>query len=485
MDSVSGRAGASDGGRICTADIPDLPDAALRSAIEFVLALAHVGQKVRPAVVVPTALKPYLKSQRLDAAGLRAVRRILVHDSEFRERVGSADMSHAVDELGTAWLRRAEGWEAEVRQLNARARRDEAEATATAALRKAEKRREAAEQVATRGQADLLSRSDALLRETKRREQAEDEARTAVSSTSVLQAQITDLHRELERVKSKLVAEVQRAEFSEAELAAVSRRLSDTESVRDQILIQRAESGVERPDQPCPTAPPGRTDKTDDGQEAAARALSAAAAATRDVAAALEAAGTALGFVQGSRRIEREMPPENQRALAGVKPLRPRNNQRTPIPIPGGVYGDSVAAAEHLLRATGARVVVDGYNVAKLAWPQRELVDQRECCIHMLEDLTRRFGTDIRVVFDGAEVVGASARRRLVRVQFSSAGISADDVIKDEIRQMPAGVPAVVVTNDREIIVEVRSFGANVVSAEALIEAAGRRVPSRTDRKLR
>ena len=36
---------------------------------------------------------------------------------------------------------------------------------------------------------------------------------------------------------------------------------------------------------------------------------------------------------------------------------------RTPLPIPGGVYGNSEAAAEHLLRSPGVVVLVDGWNL--------------------------------------------------------------------------------------------------------------------------
>ena len=42
---------------------------------------------------------------------------------------------------------------------------------------------------------------------------------------------------------------------------------------------------------------------------------------------------------------------------------------------------------------------------------------QRTCCLDLVDDLARRFGSDITVVFDGADVVGAHAdRRRIVRV---------------------------------------------------------------------
>jgi predicted RNA-binding protein with PIN domain len=153
---------------------------------------------------------------------------------------------------------------------------------------------------------------------------------------------------------------------------------------------------------------------------------------------------------------------------------KPRPTRRKAIAIPGGVYGDSVAAATHLLRTPNVCFVVDGYNVAKLAWPQFDLLRQRESCIGLLEDLARRFGTDIRVVFDGADVVGASAGRRLIRVQYSPAGITADDVIRADVASLPAHTPVVVVTNDHEIASDVRGMGANVLSSETLLAVGGR-----------
>ena len=87
------------------------------------------------------------------------------------------------------------------------------------------------------------------------------------------------------------------------------------------------------------------------------------------------------------------------------------------------MIASSGAAAEFLLR-TDAAVLVDGYNVAKLAWPNRSLEAQRTHLLDALENAARRFGSDITVVFDGAAVVGAHAtRRRLIRVVYSPEGV--------------------------------------------------------------
>ena len=73
-------------------------------------------------------------------------------------------------------------------------------------------------------------------------------------------------------------------------------------------------------------------------------------------------------------------------------------------------------------------------------------------------------------MFDGAAVVGAYApRRRLVRVVWSPEGVIADDVIRDEVRRLPATRAVVVVTNDAEIVADVKALGANVVPSNAMI----------------
>jgi predicted RNA-binding protein with PIN domain len=91
---------------------------------------------------------------------------------------------------------------------------------------------------------------------------------------------------------------------------------------------------------------------------------------------------------------------------------------------------------------------------------------QRSVLLDAVENLARRFGSDLTVVFDGADVVGAASdQRRLVRVVFSPEGVTADDVIRAEVTRLPATRHVVVVTNDAEIIRDVRAAGANTVSS--------------------
>ena len=328
-----------------------------------------------------------------------------------------------------------------------------------------------------------------MAREQARRERAEAAANVATAQVASLRNEVDGLRRELDKIKRRVAGEVERAERAEQTLRDTAEQLRAVAAMRDDVLARLANRDAVHTGQGLPpSAPVVPTAPTSAGNDVAARALAQAAAATRELAEALTAAGQALaepggmteqalptastaghrtGHVTGVRR-------GGDHLLAGVRPLRPRPAVRKPIAIPGGVYGDSLAAANHLVRTPDAVILVDGYNVAKLGWPTMELLDQRELCIEMLEDLARRLGVDLRVVFDGADVVGASARRRLIRVQYSPPGVSADDVIRAEVRALPITTPVVVVTNDQAIIADVRGAGANPVSSDMLLVACGR-----------
>src|SRR5690606_16957441 len=107
-------------------------------------------------------------------------------------------------------------------------------------------------------------------------------------------------------------------------------------------------------------------------------------------------------------------------------------------------------------------------------WPDLDLAQQRTSLLDALENVARRFGSDITVVFDGAGVVGATAEsRRLVRVTWSPPGVTADDVIRDEVRRLPISRQVVVVTNDREILRDVKAMGANTLSSDQLAAIFG------------
>ena len=442
-------------------DVPDLPVVALRLALEFAVAIAAAGQKLRPPMVFPAGLKPYLKFQKLDKTSMPPVRRAIVADEDFRNRLGVAVTPELVDEIGIIWLQRSPGWEQRVVELHAAALQAAENAIAEAALRKSERRREAAELATARAQADLSAVRDEVAREQARREKAEAKAVAASSETETLRREVQQLQREVEKARVKLghesdragkIADVQAA--ADARVLAAEAQVAELRAVVDRVLTERVDQ----------TVPESHAVAAAVVNREAAAALKKAASATHDLAEALSrAAGALLSNL-----------PAAAQPSAPLVPAKPRGPKRKPIAIPGGMFGDTVAVAQHLLKTPHVRVIVDGYNVAKLAWPKLELDEQRKVCIETLEDISRRFGTDIHVIFDGADVVGASAGRRLIRVQFSPAGVIADDVIRAEVDALPSKTPLVVVTNDQAIVTDVRSAGANVLSSDTLLAVGGR-----------
>jgi hypothetical protein len=204
------------------------------------------------------------------------------------------------------------------------------------------------------------------------------------------------------------------------------------------------------------------------------RAALADAIEARDVALVARAAEAATIDVERMRGLLLEALSLTGEGVAGSV-RKPRAKTRRPLAIPGGVYGNSVAAAEHLVRAPGAAVLVDGYNVAKLGWPEVDLAHQRELCVEACERLAQRWGTSINVVFDGADVVGAhTTSRRLVRVSYSPRGVLADDVLRAEVMAIDPARAVIVVTNDQAVLHDVKSAGANTVSSDAFLTLARR-----------
>lgn len=159
-------------------------------------------------------------------------------------------------------------------------------------------------------------------------------------------------------------------------------------------------------------------------------------------------------------RVESELAAEGTRTSSGVGSLGP----------------SSPALLEQLLAMPRARLIVDGYNVSKTAWPSSSLEAQRIRLLNGLAPLVARTGAETTVVFDAA---GSSARPvvntpRGVKVRFSPEGVIADDVIRDLVEAEPTGRVVVVVSSDQEVARDVTRDGARPVDAEALIALLSR-----------
>ncbi|HWM21675.1 MAG TPA: NYN domain-containing protein [Ilumatobacteraceae bacterium] len=400
----------------------------LRRALEFALDMAREGQKLRPPLKYPAAFKPYMKMSRLPASALGPMRRIVEADDVFRKRIGAGALPDLVDPVGILWLQRPAGWTERIAGLLSDAADEATRAGAAAELHREARKREAAEQVAARSRVELLALEARVVSLRDEIDQLRADLIKAHEANIEARAELIDARNEARHAKDREAAATSKLERAESDRAAAVAARQSAEGVRDSVIADRAAAVVE------------------------ATELSGMAALAQDLAEQLAALSS---------------PPTDRKGPRGT----PR---RRALPLPGGVAGDSEAATEYLVRS-GASVVIDGYNVAKLGWPSLELEMQRQVLLDAVENVARRYGSDLTVVFDGASVIGASAdQRRLVRVVYSPDAVIADDVIRSEVARLPAARHVVVVTNDKAIVTDVRAMGANTVSSDRFVALAKR-----------
>jgi hypothetical protein len=434
---------------------PSVPDRDLRSALQHAVRLAAVAANRRPPEPFPAALKRFATQRSLSAAALAAVRAAVVADPAFRSHLSATASADLVDETGRRWLA---GTAAPPSQSSSSppssspssaASRQASRATSAdvaVELRAEQRRRTAAEAGRERAESALAqlrekcgteraSLQQRLAEVDTARVKAERAAAEALTRASALEKQVArheraaDAAREAERRASARVAELEAA-------------LSASEAARTAALADRAQRVADELD-----------------RERLRAALSEA----------LEALGDEGVSPLRSPRAATSRPASSPRtARAASNPI----TRREPVAMPGGRRADSPEGVEHLFRVPDVRVIVDGYNVAKLGWAASDLAAQRHECIAALESLASRWGTSIIVVFDGADIRGASTRaRRLITVTYSAPGESADDAIRVIVGREPLTRPLVVVTDDKEIRNDVRAAGANLLSSGAVLAA--------------
>ncbi len=399
----------------------DVPDQALRSALEFAVGIAAAGVKVRPPLSFPVELKRFLRFHKLPPTALSQVREAVEGDDDFRRRLASVATSDLVDQVGLLWLSRPDGWADTIADVL-----PEKVVDHETEMRRAERRRQAAEESATRARAELISLGGELERER--------------AAKTLLVAEADRLHAELDDLRQRL-REAQRAEHAAAQALA---------KAEAELLDSRRPPA--EPVAPSPALPELDT--------AAVRSLlDGAVSASSEALRLLAAALAEIEPVDGAAASEPAAPARHRR------PAR-----RIPIRLPGGVLAGSVESAEFLLRTAGAQVLIDGYNVAKLGWPALDLDHQRQQCITVTENLAKRWNIAMTIVFDGATIEGAHASgRRRVRIIYSPEGVSADDVLRAELAAANRDQPVVVVTNDRAIVTDVVAAGANTVASDAFL----------------
>lgn len=304
-----------------------------------------------------------------------------------------------------------------------------------------------------------------------------DAARSAAAATST--AATADLH----RLAALLAAETERADAAEAESAALRKELrrlrSDADRARSEArrAAEHAAEVAAAAERVHAQAALTRAGADEDRRRAEdlARAARQDAAVLRDLAEVrvrllldtLVEAGSAL-------REELALPP------VGAMPA----DLVAPVPVPGagprgtsrGRGADDPALLDELLAMPRAHLVVDGYNVSKLAWPEQSLAEQRRRLTERLANLAGRTGAEVTCCFDGRDAPvpeRSPGGPRGVRVLFSHGEI-ADDLIRRLVRAEPAGRVVVVVTSDRALGSDLEAAGARVLPSATLLARLGR-----------
>lgn len=439
--------------------------------------MAAAGQRLRPPLLPPPSLKPFLRFQKIPPAALGPVRRVVETDAEFRARVMLVATEELVGRAGWLWVHRPDGWEDDLAGLIAEEAVAEEAAGAEKAERTAQRRLEAAEHAARKAVAEVAVLRTELAAERSQRQEA-DEALRGIER----RAKQADV--ELGGARRRLVEAEDRAAQAEERAAQVEDRVALAEQRAVEAEQRAAEADARVADMEAAAPGDGGNGAREERSSAPpvepalpepslAQALGAAAAAASTLAAAL-AEASRLSAPQHAEDVE-EVEGATARPAATARVERsPRGPRRVPLPLPGGVWADSAEAALHLVRAPGVLLVVDGYNVAKLGWPQLGLAEQRHRLLDALDELAARYATDVRVVFDGADVAQAPIGRRYLRVEFSPPGVTADEVIVALAGSLPAERPVVVATNDAEVRAGVKAAGGNVIGSEQLLDVARR-----------
>lgn len=305
---------------------------------------------------------------------------------------------------------------------------------------------------------------DETRRETERlREElahARDQTKT---DTERLRAELDAARKESESLHRKLrsaLSEVKRSE------AAVRRAAAEADAVRAETAAQvsQAESENRR----LKTRLAEAETAVETGRRAAREGRSVEDMRLRLLL------DTVLDAAAGLRR-ELALPPATSRPADGVDAVEP--GRMSPKDIAARALSETdPALLDQLLALPQAHLIVDGYNVTKTGYPQMPLEKQRLRLLGGLSMLAAQTGAEMTCVFDGAElaVPVLLAPPRGVRVLFSKAGVTADELIRQLARAEPPGRPVVVVSTDREVADGVAKAGARPVASALLLKRLSR-----------
>lgn len=340
---------------------------------------------------------------------------------------------------------------------------DEERKARTTELASLEQARRRLEQERDAARAEVEQVQGELREERRRRRTRESEAQRSVAEhqqrLEELEEATARTRAAREAVEARVQREAGRARQLEQELRASKRAQAESEEARAELAEQ-----LER------AAAPGSGLRYADLE------------ALADAADLAQRLATGLGGVaERARRLRpAEAPPpaepparaeSREPSAATSAPSAPTEPARRTRPsVPPGMAADSPHALDAMLRAPGAALIVDGYNVSMLGWGDVSLSDQRERLGAALAQLQARTRCRVTLVFDGAGVEGVRpARRTGVRVVFSEPGEEADRVVVRAVAALSKRVPVVVASSDAEVRADAERHGAAVVSAATLL----------------
>ncbi|NUK08680.1 NYN domain-containing protein [Streptomyces lunaelactis] len=312
--------------------------------------------------------------------------------------------------------------------------------------------------------ADAERADGAGRRELERLREELSEARGQVKSeTERLRTELETVRKEAESLRRKLrsaQSDVKRGE------ASLRRRDAEIESIRSEAAVQlsAAESESRRLK--------ARLGEAEASVEAGRRAAREGRS-IEDMRLRL-LLDTVLDAAQGLRR-ELALPPAGIHPADTVDAVEP--GRMSPKDIAARALSETdPALLDQLLALPQAHLVVDGYNVTKTGYPTMPLEKQRLRLLGGLSVLAAQTGAEITCVFDGAELAAPVllAPPRGVRVLFSKAGVTADELIRQLVRAEPPGRPVVVVSTDREVADGVAKAGARPVASALLLKRLSR-----------
>lgn len=396
--------------------------------LHLALRVAKRGQKKKPPIAPPAKVLPLTKLTKLPPKAKEAIFEALDADDEFRDRVAEAATEAKVGRTAMMFLERPDGWQKFVDTMVEAAEEPIIEP--------------ASDSEAGANAEELASLNSALTKERADHERTAEAASALKTEIEGLEAQLDTLNADLDSLREE------NADLVEQRKQAV-RELKHAEEVMTRHIAERKRV------------------------EALLESMTAAQLTTSSVGGEVTGADVrhavdAMGETVDALRSQLD------ELHSAATPETVPTVRRKPLPVPPGLFDDSVDYAEYLLNIPGMTVLIDGYNLTKEAQPNQQLDVQRSWLLQGLAAITGRFGATFEVVFDGAGVAAPNNRaHERVRHRFTPEGVEADDDIIAAVGSIDAGKPVTVVSSDRRVRDGAAGGGANVIYSRQLATLLG------------